>query len=162
MRSTSAFRDVLSSGAGLAVAAAVLVYILGTAGCGASAGAAGSASPGPATGQGKDVALQVVRPDGTARGVSLKELDSLGKGRILVDGKWEEGPTLPEVLRFAGVTEFQRVTVIGSEVPPVTLTRDQVTSEVVLDFTNHGTVKFSSPSVPKKDWVKDVTTIKVE
>ena len=161
MQSTSASPKTLWGTVGLLVFALLGAYLLATAGCSPAAGAAGSAPAGKPS-AGKDAVLQVIKPDGSSKGASLKDLASLGQGKIFVDGKWEEGPTLPELLRFAGVSEFRRVTIVGSGAPPITLTREQVNPEVVLDFTNHGTVKFSSPAVPKKDWVKDVSTIKVE
>ncbi len=125
-------------------------------------GAPASAASGPSAGAAPGDPLKVVAPDGSTRSLSLKEMDALPKGRIEVEGKWEEGPTLPDVLASAGVKEFKQVTILGAEGAKLTLTKEQVNREVVLDFTNHGTVKFSSPAVPKKDWIKDISTLRVE
>lgn len=133
--------------------------VLIAAGCGGSASTqnpehTGGAAPGDA--------VKVVGPDGKSRSLTLKELDALPKGRIQVEGNWEEGPTLPDLLSAAGIKEFRQVTLLGADSAKMTLTKDQVNREVVMDFTNHGTLKFSSPAVPKKDWIKDVSTITVE
>ncbi|MEW5720671.1 MAG: hypothetical protein AB1817_18745 [Chloroflexota bacterium] len=105
-------------------------------------------------------ALQIVKPDGSTKGFSLDDLKALPKTKITVEGSAEEGPALLEVLRAAGVTDFKQVTLGGSGA--LTLTKDKVTPQVLLDFTNRGTVKFAAANVPKANWPKDITTIKVE
>jgi hypothetical protein len=103
--------------------------------------------------------LQVITPAGTT-GFSLSDLQKLPATTITVDGKPQDGPTLLDVLQAAKVTDFKEVTLSGSG--SVTLAKDQVTREVILDFTNRGTVKFAALNVPKENWPKDITTIEVK
>ncbi len=127
-------------------------------GCGGPSASAENAAGGAAPGD----AVKVVGPDGKSSNLTLKEMDALPKGRIQVEGKWEEGPTLPDIISAAGIKEYRQVTLSGAGSAKLTLAKGQVNREVVMDFTNHGTLKFSSPAVPKKDWLKDVSTITVE
>lgn len=105
-------------------------------------------------------ALQVIRPDGNAKTITMSELKAMPKVKITVEGIDQEGPALLEVLRVAGVTDFKRVTISG--VGSVNLDKDQVNAQVMFDFNNRGSVKFAALNVPKANWPKDVTTIKVE
>src|SRR5512138_730084 len=84
--------------------------------------------------------FQVVKPDGSKVGVTIEDLKTLPLKQVTAEGKVEEGPGLLEVLNFAGVTEFSEVALTGSS-SPVTLRREQVDDNTILDFTNHGTVK---------------------
>jgi hypothetical protein len=105
--------------------------------------------------------FQVVKPDGSKVGVTIKDLKSLPLKQITVEGKVEEGPGLLDVLKFAGITEFKEVALTGSS-SPVTLSRAQVDDHTLLDFTNHGTVKLATTYVPKANWTKDVAEITVK
>lgn len=104
--------------------------------------------------------FQVVRADGSSQPFTAADLQNLPVAQITVDGKVEEGPRLLDVLIAAGVNDFSEVTLIGSSAP-VTLTRDQVDDNTLLDLTNRGTLKLASTHVPKPDWTKDITIITV-
>ena len=133
-----------------------VLLLTSAAGCSHPAGAVG----GTAGRQG--TLLRIVRPDGSGKETSLKDLSALGKGKILVDGKWEEGPTLPELLKLGGVTEFQHVTIIGSGAPPLTLSKEEVDSDVVLAITSQGKLRLALPDIPRNEWIDEVNTIKAE
>ncbi len=105
--------------------------------------------------------FQVVKPDGSKVGVTIKDLKTLPFKQITVDGKVEEGPGLLDVLKFAGVTEFKEVALTGTS-SPATLTRAQVDDNTILDLTNHGTVKLATTYIPKPNWTKDVAEITVK
>jgi len=105
--------------------------------------------------------FQIVKPDGTRVGVTLDDIIGMPAVQVTVDGRTEEGPTLLDVLNFAGVTDFSEVTLKGSS-SPVTLTRAQVDDNTILDPTNRGTVKLATIYVPKPDWTKDITEITVK
>jgi hypothetical protein len=107
------------------------------------------------------VLFQVILPDGTSVGITLDHLKSLPLAQLTVDGKTEEGPKLMDILTLAGVTDFSEVSLTGSSAP-VTLTREQVDDNTILDFNNHGTLKLSTTYVPKADWTKDISTITVK
>jgi hypothetical protein len=105
--------------------------------------------------------LQVIKPDGSTVDLKLDDLKKLPLANITVDGKVEEGPKLIDVLKAAGVTDFSQVIVSGSS-DTVTLTKAQVDDNTILDFNNHGTLKFASTYIPKANWTKEVTKIEVK
>ena len=105
--------------------------------------------------------FQVVRADGSSMGFTWDDLKKLPLANLTVEGKVEEGPKLSDVLKAAGVTDFSEVRLNGSS-SPATLTKAQVDDNTILDFNNHGTVKLSSTYIPKAQWTKDVSEIKVK
>jgi hypothetical protein len=109
----------------------------------------------------KDALFQIVKPDGSSVGFTWDDLKKLPLANLTVEGKIEEGPKLIDVLNAAGVTDFSEVTLTGSA-SPVTLTKTQVDDNTLLDFNNHGTVKLASTYIPKPQWTKDVSEIKVK
>jgi hypothetical protein len=113
--------------------------------------------PSPAAG----ALFQVIKPDGSSFGFTWDDLKKLPLASLTIEGKVEEGPRLSDVLKAAGVTDFSEVSLNGSAAP-VTLTRTQVDDNTILDFNNHGTVKLASTYIPKPDWTKDVSEIKVK
>lgn len=104
--------------------------------------------------------LTVTLPNGSTFGFSLDDLKALPAHTITVNGSDESGPLLGDVLAAAGVTEYTSVSLQGSG--EITLTKEQVTAETLLDFTNRGTVKFASTGVEKNQWPKDITQILVK
>jgi hypothetical protein len=139
--------------------------------CAAPAGATEPAAALPSEGPKTPQALQptpvadalfvVVRADGSSQGFTWDELEQLPLATIQAEGKVEEGPKLMDVLHAAGVTDFTEVTLTGSN-GSITLPSEQVDDNTILDFTNRGTVKLASTYVPKADWIKDITEIKVK
>ncbi|MCX6067717.1 MAG: hypothetical protein NT121_18505 [Chloroflexi bacterium] len=105
--------------------------------------------------------FQVVKADGSSFGMTWDDLKKLPLANLTVDGKVEEGPKLSDVLTAAGVTDFSEVSLNGSS-SPATLTKAQVDDNTILDFNNHGTVKLASTYIPKANWTKDVSEIKVK
>jgi hypothetical protein len=104
--------------------------------------------------------FQLVKPDRTVVNFTVADLKKLPFTSIVVGAKPQEGPALLAVLDAAGVTDFKQVTVSGDG--SVTLTKEQITGEVVLDFANRGTVKIASPDLPIPSPAKDITLIVVE
>src|SRR6185295_14843828 len=91
--------------------------------------------------------FQVVKADGSKFDVTLDDIKKLKFANITVDGKVQEGPKLLDILTLAGVTDFNEVTLTGSA-SPVTLTREQVDDNTILDLNNHGTLKLATTYVP--------------
>jgi len=108
----------------------------------------------------EDALFQVVKPDRTVVNFTVEDLKKLPFTSIVVNAKPQEGPALQDVLNVAGVTDYRQVTVSGDG--SVTLTREQITPQVVLDFANRGTVKIASPELPIPSPAKDITLIVVE
>jgi hypothetical protein len=105
--------------------------------------------------------FQVIKPDGAKAGVTIDDLKTLPLRQVMAEGKVEEGPGLLDVLNLVGITDFKEVSLTGSS-NPVTLAREQVDENTILDFTNHGTVKLSTTYIPKDKWTKDVAEIIVK
>lgn len=137
----------------------VICLVAFLAACASSATTPAAPAAQPASGSSPDAILQVVAPNGT-KGFSLKELQAMPATTITVDGKPQDGPALLEVLKAAGVTDFKEVTISGSGT--ITLSKEQVTAEVILDFNNRGLVKFAAAGVPQANWPKDISKIEVK
>jgi hypothetical protein len=105
--------------------------------------------------------FQIIKADGSSVGFTWDDLKKLPLANLTIEGKVEEGPKLMDVLNAAGVTDFSEVSLTGSA-SPVTLTRNQVDDNTILDFNNHGTVKLASTYIPKPNWTKDVSEIRVK
>jgi hypothetical protein len=81
-----------------------------------------------------------------------------------MQGQLQEGPALLEVLRQAGVEEFDSVVVRGMalrDAGVIELGRDEVDEDVLLDFAIRGTVKLCGPQIGWADRVRDVEEIEV-
>ena len=105
--------------------------------------------------------FQVIKPDGSSVAFTLDDLKQLPLSSLSADGKFEEGPSLKDVLTAAGVAEYSSIHIDGSS-SPAELTREQVEAGSILDFNNHGTVKLASPAIEKAKWTKDVSLIEVK
>jgi hypothetical protein len=125
------------------------------AACSSTTNASAPQGAAPAT----DAILQVIGPNST-KGFSLKDLQALPAATITVDGKPQDGPAVLDVLKAAGITDFKEVTFTGTS--SITLSREQITAEVILDFNNRGLVKFAATSVPQANWPKDLSKIEVK
>jgi hypothetical protein len=141
----------------------LIAMILFMAACGGTSASA----DGPKTPQAlqpppvASVLFQVVKPDGSTQGFTWDNLKKLPLAQVTAENRVEEGVKLMDVLNAAGITEFSEVSLTGSE-RPVTLRREQIDDNTILDFTNHGTVKLATIYVAKADWTKDITEIKVK
>lgn len=142
-------------------------------GAGGGANRTPTASPTTAPSVSQDVLFTLILPDGKTKGLTRKDMTSLPMSTVIIEGIPQEGPLLQDVLRFAGATDFNQVTISGvwdnkpgnarGAPGSITLTKDQITRETLLDFANNRpTMKFASPAIPKPDWVQDIRTIKVE
>jgi hypothetical protein len=117
----------------------------------------------PAASASQDAAAAIFtisRADGTTLPMTVDALKKLPLVTITSDGQPQEGPSLLSVLAAAGVTDFTSVTVTGTS-GSKTLTKAEVTADVILDFNNRGKVKLVSPTMPKPDRVIDVATIEL-
>lgn len=121
---------------------------------------ASSVTPAAASATGNSV-FQVIKPDGTTVDFALDDLKKLPLTSIMSEGSPEEGPSLLDVLKAANITDFTEVTLTGVD-GSRTLTREEVTPEVVLDFNNRGSVKLASPTLPREARVRDIVKIEVK
>ena len=95
-----------------------------------------------------DALFQVITPDGRIVGFTWDDLKKLPLAQITAEGKVEEGTKVLDVLQAVGVTDFEKITLTGNN-GSLTIDREQVTDDVILDFTNHGTVKLARGSHSK-------------
>ena len=105
--------------------------------------------------------FQVITQTGNCIPFTADKLKNLPTAQVTVQGKVEEGPKLLEVLQAAGIEDFKQVTISGSN-GEITLSQQQVTEQIILDFTNRGTVKLAAVDIPKEGWIKDISLIEVE
>lgn len=107
----------------------------------------------------------VIRDGKVLERFTMDDIRDFEMTTVEILGKTEEGPKLLAVLEAAGVTEFSRVHIGGMGIRDdgsITLTRAEVTDEVLLDIANRGTVKVVGPAIAWDDRVRDVTEIVIE
>jgi hypothetical protein len=117
------------------------------------------------SGSDAEYVVVVIRGGDVLERFTMDDIRAFEMARVEVLGKTEEGPTLLTVLEAAGVDDFSRVHIGGMGIRDdgsITLTRAEVTDEVLLDIANRGTVKVVGPDISWDDRVRDVTEIVVE
>ena len=108
-----------------------------------------------------DGVFDVIKADGTTVAFTLDDLKALPLTSIVSDGNPQEGPSLLAVLEKAGVTDFSEITLTGAD-GSKTLTRAEVTDQVILNFNNRGSVKLVAPDLAKDARIRDIVTIEVK
>ncbi len=94
---------------------------------------------------------------------SIGDLHAFPQVSETIQDKPASGPQLLVVLTDAGVTDFTKITAYGLRGGTDVLTKAQASaSEVLLSFTQRGTVKLVSNIYTSDFWTKDVTLIVVE
>lgn len=107
--------------------------------------------------------FQVVLPDGTSVPMLLPALRALTYQQITLSGNHEAGPSVTDVLSAAGVADFTQVTVTGSGGESITLTRDQLSSDVILSVNKtKGTAKLAAMTIPEPQWILNVNQVVVK
>lgn len=115
----------------------------------------GAADPYPVQG----AAIQVMKPDNTAMTLSMDVLNQMAKVKITVDGKTVEGVKLLDILAKAGVSNFNKVIVAGSN-GRMELTKSQVDAQTIIKTANG--VQLLSPTLAKEKWILDINLLKIE
>jgi hypothetical protein len=111
--------------------------------------------------------IKVLYKGQPAEPLTLARLQSLPQVALASGDKSESGPTLLAALELDGIKTFNSVIVTGMvrgriAAAELTLQRQEVTSDVLLDFSNRGTCKLAGTSIPQDRWVIDVSEIRVE
>lgn len=99
--------------------------------------------------------------------LSLTQLQTLPAVTFSAYQRTETGPTLLSVLKLAGIDSFSKITISGMlrgrvATGELTLARNEVTDEVILDFSNQGTAKLAGSEIPFDNWIIDVSEMGVE
>lgn len=112
-------------------------------------------------------AVQVIKDEKTIKWITLADFEAMAQVTIEVNDDTETGPLFSYVLDFAGVSDYEILTITGYSKgriasAEIMLTPAQVHDGVVMDLTNSGTVKLAATDIPKNDWIRDVEQIIVE
>jgi hypothetical protein len=111
--------------------------------------------------------IKVFLNDTQIASLSLDDLLNLPQVNINAADRDQEGPTLLSALALAGVQNFSQVTATGMTqgriaVAEITLTRNEIDDEVILDITNRGTAKLCGPDIDFNNWIRDVDKLAVK
>jgi len=148
----------------LVVAAALVVVVAGAwllerAVNGSAGGPSGPPAP-PA------YSVRVTRDGAELKTFTVDDLRGLPQASEEVDGKLQEGPSLPAVLVAAGVgTSYESLVITGLGVRDdgrLRLPAARVNEAVLLDFSDRGTMKVVSPALDWSERVRDVVEIAVD
>ena len=107
--------------------------------------------------------VEVVRADGTSVTMVYLTIAKLPLQYLSISGKTEQGPTIPDFLAAAGVTDFSQVTFTGLENRTLTFTPDQLNDGIILALREHPhAVNLMSPNIPDSQWVLHVFRVQVQ
>jgi hypothetical protein len=124
--------------------------------------ATASASPGP-TGY----SIAVFLNDRQTAALTVADLGKLPQVKATIGGTEEQGPTLLSALALAGIKDFAQVTVYGFTkgrvaTAELTLTKGQVTENVMLALVARGTAKLTGADIGADKAVIDVNKMVVK
>lgn len=130
----------------------VVGVVLGCAGCGGD--------------ESGEYSIKITENGRVLATLRVEDLDSLEEHVIVVEGKEQTGPTLLSALESAGVRDFDTVTIKGlaqgrMAEAQISLDRDEIDDQVILDKSNEGTFKVTSPNIPKQEGVVDISEIAI-
>jgi hypothetical protein len=155
---------------GLMLLLSLLVIVLVLAGCGekekATPTPAPAPTPSPTTAR-VEFVIDVFQSSNKIASLSSSDLQSLPQKSVETTAGVQEGPTLGAVLEQAGVPEFSKVAIFGltkerTNAEILTLSREKVNEQVVLDLAGQSKAKLASPDIPYEKWVYDVNRLTVE
>lgn len=105
--------------------------------------------------------FNVIKSDGSTFAYTTKEQKKAVNVKFKIGDKVIRGPTLLEVLRIAGVTQFNQVTITGTN-GSFTLAHADIDDKVVLSFTSTNTFKLAGAKIPEAQWIRDISEIRVQ
>ena len=136
------------------------VMILSLQGCGKSSGNGGG--NGLKNQKVENYLVKVVYDGTETTSYSIEDIKKMPTTKFELDGSTEEGPSILNMLKENNIKDYSKITFIGMMKDSVTLTKEQVEKDTLLDITNHDTVKLATKAIDKNKWTKDIATIKVE
>lgn len=152
----------------LVVAAlALAVAACGDDGGGTGGGGTGGGGSGGGESQSDGVILTVYVADEVVATWTLAQLEgAVPFVEADIDGEAQRGPGLLGVLDASGVTDWERAEVLGKgEGRSFDIGIDIEASEVdegwILDVTNRGTLKLAAEELPREQWVRDASEIRI-
>jgi hypothetical protein len=107
--------------------------------------------------------VEVIRADGTSVTLVYATIANLPLQMLIINGKTEQGPTVPDVLAAADVKDFSQVAFFGLENRTLTFTREQLNDQIILALREHPrAVNLMSPNIPEAQWVLHVFRVEVQ
>ena len=111
--------------------------------------------------------IKIYSNDTQIASLTLDDLLALPQVNVSAADRDQQGPTLLSALARAGVTNFSQITTTGMTQGRIaeaelTLTRDKIDDEVLLDITNSGTAKLCGPNISFDSWIRDVNKLVVQ
>jgi hypothetical protein len=142
-----------------------MIAFLLLAGCSGSRPSAGN-TPGPesqTTATSKYAPpVTVILADGSSVIMDYEKISRLSLQTLSIAGRSENGPTVPDFLAAAGVTDFSQVTLTGLENRTLTFAREQLTDEYILALRSSSrAVNLMSPNLAEEQWVLHVFRVEV-
>jgi hypothetical protein len=143
----------------------LIVLAAVTAGCSSDSSTSGDSSSDNSTAQ--EYSIDITQNGQHVADVTLAQLHTLPEVSFTAKEKTQTGPALLSVLQYAGITEFNRVTVAGWSRGRVAtaeklLDKGDITDQVILEFTNQGKTKLAATTIADSEWIIDVEAIRVE
>lgn len=106
--------------------------------------------------------VKVILADGSSLTMEYSTIANLQLQTVLIAGKNELGPTIPDFLAAAGVKDFSQVTFSGLYNRTLTFTRDQLADDIILALREHPhAVNLESPNIPEAQWVLHVFQVEI-
>jgi hypothetical protein len=99
--------------------------------------------------------------------LGLADMQKLPVSTLSISGSTETGPTLKSVLDLAGITDFSSIKISGMlkgrlATGELTLSKADITDDVILDFNNQGKTKLCGSNIPDSNWIIDVAEIRAQ
>ena len=146
----------------LLLISALVIHILlsmSTLGCSSGTGTTNNSSTG--------YTIKIFSNNTQIASLSLDELLNLPQVNVTAADRAQEGPTLLSALALAGVQNFSKITATGMTQGRIaeavlTLTRNEINDQVILDITNSGTTKLCGPDIEFANWIRDVNKLVVQ
>ena len=112
-------------------------------------------------------AIQVMVNGGRVATLTVADLAKLPQVNANVEGTQEHGPTLLSALQLAGVKDFSQVVIHGYTkgriaTAELTLTKVQITDNVMLALVTRGTAKLTGTDIGSARAIIDVSEIDVQ
>jgi hypothetical protein len=117
---------------------------------------------GAAGGGAAPYSIKVTKGGEVLKVYDLAALHALPQSTVVIDGKEQDGPSLPVLLKDAGAGRYDSVVIRGAglrDQGKLTLTAARARKRVQLDFSDRGTAKVCGPDLYHAEWVRDVVSI---
>lgn len=126
---------------------------------------AGEGAEAPAGASAPSYSVAVTQNGSLLKRFTVADLRALPGATVTIDGKEQDGPSVPTVLAAADAAAYTTLSVKGIGVRDsghLTLESARVNDRLLFDFSDRGTVKICSPDLEWNQWVRDVVEIDLD